>query len=125
MITQEQLEAMVAQVAKGEGLNNEDSLLLIQTLAELDQRGSIAQGIVQFVLEAAEQIYKDVSEQVIKKVSIRDHAKVKQLLSISSRASRQLVAVTQLYMAQVYAETQAESAVADADPGVLGDELPA
>jgi len=120
MITEEQFRDIATRVAAGEGLTNDEAILLVQTMAELDNRGTIAQNVVEFVLHAAEEIYKDLTNNVVQKIQLRDKAKVKQILSVSAQAAAQLTAVTQLYVSQVFAELQKqESAVADTDPGVL------
>jgi hypothetical protein len=129
VITEEQFGELVNKIAAGEGLNNEEATLLVQSMAELDQRGIVAENVVQFVLHGAEAIYNEVAEGVIKTMNLRDHAKVKKVRSIGTRAAAQLTSITQMYIAQLYLQMQedaaGESAVGDLDPDVLFDEDPA
>jgi predicted KAP-like P-loop ATPase len=119
MITKEEFEAMVNKVVAGEGLTNEEATSLIQSAAELDQRGAIAEQIVQFVLTAAESMYLETAEKVVKELQLRDKAKAKTILRSAEKAAANLLAVVQLYVAQV--SLQMKSAVSDSDPSVLDD----
>lgn len=128
MITEEQFGEIVNKVAAGEGLTNEEAMGLVQAIAQLDQRGLIAENVVQFVLHGAESIYNEVASNVVKTLQLRDHAKVKKILSIGTKAAEQLTAIAQMYIAQMYLQAQQEvtgSAVADTDPDVLLNEEPA
>lgn len=128
MMTEERFGEIVAKLGTGEGLTNEEGTELVQSLAELDQRGLVAENVVQFVLHGAEAIYKEVAENVVKTMNLRDHAKVKKVLSIGTKAAAQLTSITQMYIAQLYLQAQQEamgSAVADTDPDILFDEDPA
>lgn len=130
MITEEQFGEIVNKVAAGEGLTNEEAMGLVQAMAQLDQRGLIAENVVQFVLHGAESIYNEVASNVVKTLQLRDHAKVKKVLSIGTKAAEQLTSVTQMYIAQMYlqlqqAEQEEASAVADTDPDILLNEEPA
>jgi hypothetical protein len=122
MMTEEQFTEIVAKVAGGDGLSNEEATLMIEALAELDQRGLVAEQIVQFVLHGAEETYRQLIDDVLKEVQIRDKAKVKKIAAVGSKASQRLIAATQIYIAQMYYQQQQESAVSDADPDVLFDE---
>lgn len=106
MMTEERFGEIVTKLSAGEGLTNEEGTELVQALAELDQRGLVAENIVRFVLEGAEQIYNEVAENVVKTMNLRDHAKVKQVLSIGRKAAAQLTSVTQMYIAQLYLQMQ-------------------
>lgn len=106
MITEEQFAEVVAKVTAGEGLNNEEATLLIQALAELDQRGLIAENVVQFVLTSADVVYNEVADSVIKAMSLRDLDKVKKVRSIGTKAAAQLTSIAQMYVAQLYMQMQ-------------------
>jgi len=120
MITQEQFDTIVKQAMAGEAIPAEQSLLLIQTIAELEQRTNMAQGVVEFVLHGAEEIYRETAERVVRQLNLRDHAKIKRVLKIGEEAAANLTAAAQLYIAQLFLQTQ-ESAVSDAEPSVLDD----
>ena len=120
MITKEEFEAMVNKVVAGEGLTNEEATSLIQSAAELDQRGAIAEEIVQFVLTAAESMYLETAEKVVRELQLRDKAKAKAIVRSAEKAAANLLAVVQLYVAQMSLRMN-QSAVADADPDVLDD----
>lgn len=125
MITEEQFNLMVDKVSAGGGLTNEEATDLIQTLAELDQRGLVAEQIVEFVLLGAEQVYDAVADKVLKELQLRDHAKVKRIVSIGKNAAAQLTAATHLYIAQQYLNLQQGEALAEVDTNVPDEEVPA
>lgn len=125
MITKEQFEDMVNKVAAGEGLTNAEASELIQTAAELDQRGAVAEQIIDFTLTASEEIYRGVAQDVVEKIQLRDKDKVRQILNSSKKAAENLTMVVQLYVSQMSLQMQQDSAVADADPDVLDDSTPA
>ena len=124
-MSNEQITEIIKKVAAGEGLTHEEASTLIEFMAAIDQRGVIAENVVEFVLSAAEEIYNDVARKVSDRIQLRDKAKVKEILGIGKTAANNLTAVTQLYIAQVFAQLQNKSAVADADPDVLDNSEPA
>lgn len=117
MITQEQFDAVVAKIAAGENLTAEEGTELVQTIAEFEQRSMFIQQVVEFALQATEEVCNGVIDKVLRNLNLRDLDKVKQIRSISSKTSENLVGVVQLYIAQMY--TQAQSTVVDADPNIL------
>lgn len=125
MITQEMFDGIVAKIAAGETITVEEATELVQTVAEFEQRTMLAQHIVEFVLHAAEQVFDDAISASLRVMPMRDLAKVKQVRAIGRKASENLTAVAQLYIAQMAVQAQQESAVADTDPGVLDNEEPA
>lgn len=125
MITQEMFDGIVAKIAAGDTITVEEATELVQTIAEFEQRTMLAQHIVEFVLHAAEQVFDDAISASLRVMPMRDLAKVKQVRAIGRKASENLTAVAQLYIAQMAAQAQQESAVADTDPGVLDNEEPA
>jgi DNA-binding transcriptional regulator/RsmH inhibitor MraZ len=124
MITQEQFDTIVKQAIAGESIPAVQVMDLIQTIAELEQRTNMAQGIVEFVLHGAEQVYHDTAERVVRQLNLRDHAKIKRILKIGEEASSSLTAAAQIYIAQVLLQTN-ESAVADTEPNILDNGDPA
>jgi hypothetical protein len=124
MITEESFAAIVTKVSNNEGITNEEATELIESLAELDQRGLIAGEIVQFVLHGVDEVYKHFINDVLQDLQLRDKAKAKKIAGVGAKAAAQLVATTQLYIAQRYAEfdDSEESAVDNADEGVANDE---
>ena len=124
MITEESVAAIVAKVSNNEGITNEEATELIESLAELDQRGLIAGEIVQFVLHGVDEVYKHFINDVLQDLQLRDKAKAKKIAGVGAKAAAQLIATTQLYIAQRYAEfdDSEESAVDNADEGVANDE---
>jgi hypothetical protein len=124
MITEESFAAIVTKVSTNEGITNEEATELIESLAELDQRGLIAGEIVQFVLHGVDEVYKHFINDVLQDLQLRDKAKAKKIAGVGAKAAAQLIATTQLYIAQRYAEfdDSEESAVDNADEGVANDE---
>jgi len=124
MITEESFAAIVTKVSNNEGITNEEATELIESLAELDQRGLIAGEIVQFVLHGVDEVYKHFINDVLQDLQLRDKAKAKKIAGVGAKAAAQLIATTQLYIAQRYAEfdDSEESAVDNADEGVANDE---
>ena len=125
MITQEMFDGIVAKIAAGETITVEEATELVQTIAEFEQRTMLAQHIVEFVLHAAEQVFDEAISASLRVMPMRDLAKVKQVRAIGRKAAENLTAVAQLYIAQMAVQAQQESAVADTDPAVLGNEEPA
>lgn len=126
MMTEEQFRDIVNKVSAGEGLSNDEAVQMVQTMAELDQRGLVAEEIVQFVLHGAEETYKQVIDEVLKNLDLRDKAKVKKITAVGPKAAARLIAATQVYIAQRYLQMQEdESAVSDSDPDIFLDEDPA
>jgi tRNA A22 N-methylase len=124
MITEESFAAIVTKVSNNEGITNEEATELIESLAELDQRGLIAGEIVQFVLHGVDEVYKHFINDVLQDLQLRDKAKAKKIAGVGAKAAAQLIATTQLYIAQRYTEfdDSEESAVDNADEGVANDE---
>jgi len=125
MITQEMFDGIVKKIADKETCTVEEVTELVQTIAELEQRSMVSGQVVEFVLHAAEQVANDVIDKVMRNLNLRDLDKVKQVRSISSKTSEGLSAVTQLYIAQMFAHLNQGSAVADTDPSILDDEATA
>lgn len=125
MITQEMFDGIVKKIADKETCTVEEVTELVQTIAELEQRSMVSGQVVEFVLHAAEQVANDVIDKVMRNLNLRDLDKVKQVRSISSKTSEGLSAVTQLYIAQMFAHLNQGSAVADTDPNILDDEATA
>lgn len=125
MITQEMFDGIVKKIAQQETCTIEEVSELVQTIAELEQRSVVSGQVVEFVLHAAEQVTNDVIDRVLRNLNLRDLDKVKQVRSISSKTSESLTAITQLYIAQMFAHLNQGSAVADADPNILDDETTA
>ncbi len=128
-MTDNKINEIVNKVAAGEGLTNEEATTLIEFTAAIDQRGVIAENVVQFVLDAAEHIYKEVAEDLVKRINIRDSEKARQVIAIGKKAAERLVAVSQIYVAHMFNQLQAsaaeESAVAETEPDILLGEDPA
>ncbi len=126
MMTEEQFADIVNKISAGEGLSNEEATELVRSMAELDQRGMVAEEIIEFVLHGAEETYRQVIDEVLRSLDLRDKAKVKKIISVGPKAAARLVAATQVYIAQrYYAMQSAESAVSDSDPDILLNEDPA
>jgi hypothetical protein len=126
MMTGEKFAEIVNKISAGEGLSNEEATELVQSMAELDQRGMVAEEIIEFVLHGAEETYRQVIDEVLRSLDLRDKAKVKKIISVGPKAAARLVAATQVYIAQRYYAMQSdESAVSDSDPDILLNEDPA
>jgi Mg/Co/Ni transporter MgtE len=125
-MTGEKFAEIVNKISAGEGLSNEEATELVQSMAELDQRGMVAEEIIEFVLHGAEETYRQVIDEVLRSLDLRDKAKVKKIISVGPKAAARLVAATQVYIAQRYYAMQSdESAVSDSDPDILLNEDPA
>ena len=126
MMTEEQFADIVNKISAGEGLSNEEATELVRSMAELDQRGMVAEEIIEFVLHGAEETYRQVIDEVLRSLDLRDKAKVEKIISVGPKAAARLVAATQVYITQrYYAMQSAESAVSDSDPDILLNEDPA
>jgi|LakMenEpi03Aug12_release.lakeMendotaPanAssembly.Ray.scaffolds.fasta_scaffold1000425_2 hypothetical protein len=123
MISEDKFTEIVNKVAAEEAVTTEEVTLLIQTIAELDQRGSMAEQIIAFALTAAETIYQDAANKIVQELQIRDKAKSKAIIKSAEKATSELMAVVQLYVAQI--TTLNQSAISDSDPDILLNEDPA
>lgn len=127
------INEIVQKVANGEGLTNEEASKLIEFTAAVDQRGVLAEDVLQFVISSAGHIYNEIAERVVKECNFRDISKAKAVLSIGTKAADRLTSVTQIYIAHIFNQLQQpqeeevvnESAVADTQPDILGNEDPA
>lgn len=128
-MTDSKITEIVNKVAAGDGLTNEEATALVELTAAIDQRGVIAENVVQFVLDAAEHIYKEVAEELVNRINLRDIAKAKQVVGLGKKAAERLVAVSQIYVAHMFNQLQQsadeESAVSDSNPDIVLDENPA
>jgi hypothetical protein len=125
MISQEMFDGIVAKVVANEPITTEEATELVQTIAEFEQRTALAQHLVEFVLHSAEQIFDGAITDSLRVMPMRDLAKVKQVRAIGRKAASNLTAVSQLYIAQMAAQAQQESAVADVDTSAPEEEVPA
>jgi hypothetical protein len=109
MISQEAFDVVVNKIVNDQPLTTAEAVELVQTIAELDGKGKVAEGIVQFVLHGIEIMYNDVAQNVVRELNLRDTSKKKRIMRIGTEAAGKLIEAVQVYTAQLYIQEEQEA----------------